>query len=511
MKKNNKIVFTRYFFPLVLIMVMVFIWYPNNHWKILMGDDLIAVTDFKENGFIGSLINATDFSLGKIRPIQKIILYFVYLICGIEYKKYYIVSRIAVGIGIFIIYKIMKFCEIDAVKSICIVILILTCPFSAYAAWQYIGITETFSLVCCVLYAYSTCLYYYEKDEKKCRIIIGVSSFYLALLIFNAERFMYMVVIHIIVILIKRSCSWKKKITRVVISIWPIGIRSLILKGMGTTALGTGRESIWKLLSNIIPYAIRGFVNMLGFSIGDSWHGGFSILQIPPVILVISCFRVFIYIGVLYTAIKKVILEKETSMIEILVWYIFSLSSLFSYALVGETHGEDRFLWVPYVFYLFALVKYVQIQYKNRTLFFLCNENRYVYQIKKSFIVMGGIVLVASNFYYYLAKGGVHFRYSQEIAQTAYDNIMKLGGEENIENVAFVNPNDYAWVFYGDSFVHYYLNENISAYYYDSVEQLNNDREKLGSKTVIIYPDLNYKVPFGASAYWIDDFNEEGK
>ncbi len=97
------------------------------------------------------------------------------------------------------------------------------------------------------------------------------------------------------------------------------------------------------------------------------------------------------------------------------------------------------------------------------------------------------------------------------MAQTAIESIRNLDNSQNVQNVAFVNRNDYAWVFYGNSFVQFYVNKNANAYFYNSVEELNNDRGILGENTIVIYPDAEYPVPYGAKAYWINDFSEEEK
>ena len=76
------------------LLFVTFLWYPNNSWTTLMGDDLIAVTGFKSLGFWGMMTHPADIKMGKIRPIQKIILYIVYLCGGTDYKTHYVIARL---------------------------------------------------------------------------------------------------------------------------------------------------------------------------------------------------------------------------------------------------------------------------------------------------------------------------------------------------------------------------------------------------------------------------------
>ena len=494
--------------PIIVFFLVTFIWYHNNKWSVLMGDDLIAVTGFKELGFWGNLFNATDISTGKIRPIQKLILYIVYLIGGVDYKKYYVIARIFVIMAMWIVYRNAKLVGVKKINAIIISVILITCPFSAYGAWQYIGVCESFFLICIVIYAYYTYKYLYCDDIKEKNKYIVISAFWFTILIFSAERFMYLVAVQMLAILLDKKVKWKQKIYQWIIVILPIVIRSVLLHILGSSSLGTGRAGIWELLSTLVPYAIRGFVNMLGFSIGDAWHGGFELVQLSPFVLMISSIRIFIFVGALYDTMKRLFITGKIQFKEIVMWYVFSLTSLFSYALVASTHGEDRFLWIPYMFYLIALGRYIEqvVSVDIENIKFKCKKICVV-----GINLFAVIFIIASNFYYLEAKIHVHFRYSQEMAQTAIESIRNLDNSQNVQNVAFVNRNDYAWVFYGNSFVQFYVNKNANAYFYNSVEELNNDRGILGENTIVIYPDAEYPVPYGAKAYWINDFSEEEK
>ncbi|WP_312647420.1 hypothetical protein [Aminipila sp.] len=494
-----------YFLPIILVAI-TFMWYQNNNWSVLMGDDLIAVTGFKNLGFWGNLFCADDIAMGKIRPIQKAMLYVVYYFCGIDYKAYYIVSRILVAIAAISFYLGSRKINGNRILSVGVAVLIVTCPFSAYGAWQYIGVSESFSLICCVLYGVTAYKTIWCEDNLKNHIFLSIIF---ALLIFNSERFMYICAVTILMICINFGVKWRRKILYIFILIWPILLRSVLIKVLGSTSLGTGREDIGTLLSTLVPYAIKGYINMIGFSIGDDWHGGFSIVQLSPLILMISSLQLFIFMGVLFDVCRLTFVEKRKKYLSIIMWYLFSLTSLFSYALVGATHGEDRFLWVPYAFYLFALVDYATKQLGDK------KENNTTG--KKSFkniawrvCTLGAcVIILVSNYYYFNLKTHVNFRYSQEMAETAKESIELLEGFENVENIAFVNPNDYSWVFYGNSFTSFYISESANSYHYNSVDELNKNRELLGDNTIVIYPDLSHDVPYGAKAYWINDFHEE--
>lgn len=494
-------------FSLLLAFVFTFVWYQSTHWTVLMGDDLIAVAGFNDLGLWGNLLNSADIMMGKIRPTQKIMLYVVYRLCGIDYQAYYVVTRIFIVAASVVAYVVARKMDINKLCSGIIVILLITCPFSAYGAWQYIGVSESFSLICCVIYGYLSYKLLYAMELKNQNKYVIVSAIWFAVLVFNAERFMYLVAVQILIILFKSSVEWRWKIGQAVIAVSPIFFRSSMLNILGSSSLGTGREDIWTLISTLIPYAIKGFVNMLGFAIGDDWHGGFVLTKLSPFVLILSSIRMFVFLGVLFDVLKRVVVERQREFVEIIVWYLFSLTSLFSYALVGATHGEDRFLWIPYVFYLFAFCRYVEKVASTDT-----SDSKSSGSCKYIIVgiaLTGCCCLVASNYYYLKNKEHVHFRYSQEIAQTAIDSIRQLENSENVHNVAFVKPNDYSWVFYGNSFVRFYIDEDVDAYYYNSVEELNENREMLGENTIVIYPDADYEIPYGAKAYWINDFTKE--
>lgn len=488
---------------LAILTVVGFGWYRNGRWSVLMGDDLIAVYGFKTLGFWGNLFNMTDISMGKIRPVQKTILWIAYVICDTDYKKYILLSKIALVLVAFCIYIMVRKMNIDVMKSAAISTLIITCPFSAYGAWQYIGITESFSLLCCIAYGFFSYKILYEKDKKKCHWYVLINTVLFTVLIFNAERFMYLVAALGIIIIIKKELRWTEKTIYLIYSVSPIVFRSVVLHFLGSVALGTGRSGIGELVRTLVPYAIRGYINMLGFSIGDEWHGGFTFTSISPIILVLSSIRVFIFIGILYSSVKSYIYTWENKHLEIVMWYLFSLTSLFSYALVGQTHGEDRFLWIPYIFYLIALMRYAELEeidfkcsFKNKTIVNIC-------------LMIFTLFVTMSNYYYLENKVHVHFRYSQEMAETAIESVKELKDYENIEQVVCINSNDYQWVFYGESFFHFYLNEKCTVYYYSTYDDFILDRGQFGDNTVIVCPDPDYPIPYGTQALWLGDYLQQ--
>jgi hypothetical protein len=506
---NKKRNFMRDLACVLIITIATFIWYQSNSWSVLMGDDLIAVTGFKNLGFWGNLFNLDDVAMGKIRPIQKAMLYIIYAFCGVEYKAYYVVSRIFVAIAACISYFCTRKINGNRLLAVCVSVLVITCPFSAYGAWQYIGVSESFSLICSILYGVILYQIIDCENNKKILNSLILASVILALLVFNAERFMYLAAVAILVICFHHNSSWFRKILYCVISAWPIILRSVLLKSLGSVSLGTGRADFWTLLSTLFPCAIKGYINMLGFSIGDDWHGGFSIVQLSPWILILSSVRLFIFMGVLFDVGRLLLIERNKKYWSVIVWYIFSLTSLFSYALVGSTHGEDRFLWIPYVFYLFAIVDYVTKMGGDKKEKSLSETKDISRCLRSACAISVCLILIASNYYYFNVKTHVHFRYSQEIAESAKESIESLNGYKNVENIAFVNKNDYLWVFYENSFTSFYISDSANSFYYNSADELDADRETLGENTIVIYPDLAHSIPYGAKAYWINDFYEE--
>lgn len=487
------------------LLFVTFLWYPNNSWTTLMGDDLIAVTGFKSLGFWGMMTHPADIEMGKIRPIQKIILYIVYLCGGTEYKTHYVIARLFVFLLSLITYFVMRKMNIRPVFSLLASTLIIICPFSAYGAWQYIGITESFSCVCCLFIAYNTYLLLFQNDARKDFFISVKTAIWFALLIFNAERFMYIIIVPFIVVLIKKNTKMAVRIAEATCLISPVLLRSIILIALGSNPLGTGRSDIRTMLSTIIAYAVKGLINMLGFSLGDPWHGGFLYMQLPAWTIVVAAIRVFVFVGVLFLSLHKVIHNKNERLVylDIVIWYLFSLTSLFSYALVASTHGEDRFLWVSYLFYLIALSKYLMIEIRESS-----ERDR---KLSKLMVVIPFSALligtIFTHVFYHGAKKLVHFRYSQELSQTAYDSITSVENYSSAKNYVFVSKNDYGWVFYGNSFIQYYIDASAEAYYCNSIEELRNSYDLYGKETiVVIYQEAEHPGPYAAEAFWIDDF-----
>lgn len=456
-----------------------------------MGDDLTAIGSFQENGFWGTLYNPYNISLGKVRPVSIILLYFVYVICGIDYAKYYLIARILLAISTYFVFILCRKVEIKTSCAYAISVIIITCPFSAYGVWQVLGILEIFSLLCCVW-----CLYFQYKiirccDKKAITHNVIYCSIIFALLIFNAERFMYLVAVFELVILLNKYLNIKNKFFLGIIYFLPIIVRSVLLHMAGASAVGTGRGSILALFSTLGAYTLKAFVNMLGFSLGDQWHGGFTLYELPLVILIISSLRVFIFIGIAFNVLVNQIKDlNNQNNFEVFVMYVFSITSLFSYALVGSTHGEDRFLWVPYIYYLLALGKYISN----------CKpEKIYIWQ---TVIVL--ITILSSNYYYMVNKIHVHFRYSQEMAQTCINSIKNIENRDLVENVCCIYSRDYFWVFGNQYFFKLYVNEKVNTYYYDTFEDVEDYINK--ESTLLVFPDADYPIPYGSKACWYSDY-----
>lgn len=311
-----------------------------------------------------------------------------------------------------------------------------------------------------------------------------------ALLIFNAERFMYLVAVFILVILANQKINYKEKAFLSVLYFSPIICRSILLHIAGSSTMETGRGSILTLFSTLGIYALKGFVNMLGFSLGDQWHGGFTLQELPLIILIISSLRVVVFIGIGFIVLINLLKSNYSKKyFEILIMYLFSLTSLFSYALVGATHGEDRFLWIPYIYYLFALTKYISN----------CEE----FKMHVLSIALVALTILISNFYYITNKVHVHFRYSQEMAQTCIENIKNLENYETVQNVCCVKPNDYFWIFGNQLFFNLYVSENTNVFYYDSFDEI--DAQLKTENTIVVFIDEDYPIPYGTAACWIGD------
>lgn len=487
-EKRNKLI--HHFVILVSFFAITFIWYRNNKWSVLMGDDLIAIGNLKEVGFWRTLFSPENISLGKVRPVSTILLYFIYLACGLSYKKYYFVLRLLLVISAFVIFELSKRTGVKEPYAYSISLFFITCPFSAYGVWQALGILEIFSLLCSIFCSYYQYKVIQSPDKKSIRINAMLCTIAFALLIFNAERFMYLVAVFILVILANQKINYKEKAFLSVLYFSPIICRSILLHIAGSSTMETGRGNILTLFSTLGIYALKGFVNMLGFSLGDQWHGGFTLQELPLIILIISSLRVVVFIGIGFIVLINLLKSNYSKKyFEILIMYLFSLTSLFSYALVGATHGEDRFLWIPYIYYLFALTKYISN----------CEE----FKMHVLSIALVALTILISNFYYITNKVHVHFRYSQEMAQTCIENIKNLENYETVQNVCCVKPNDYFWIFGNQLFFNLYVSENTNVFYYDSFDEI--DAQLKTENTIVVFIDEDYPIPYGTAACWIGD------
>lgn len=489
LKKVDKKELAENLLVICAIIAVVLFCYPRNSWEVLMGDDLICITGFRNDGFWGTLLNPVNFQLGKVRPVSTIVLYIYYLIGGLNYKVYYLMNRvllIVLGCGT---YSILKKMNVNVLVSFVVVMLMISSPFSSYSAWQMIGVCEILSLGC-ILQTMMTFYYFIKSDEAKERkkyIILSILFF--SILIFNAERFMYLAAVYIFIIMIRKGVKIVDKIKYSIGIALPIVVRAIIIRLAGGASLNTGRAESGDLITTLVQYTIRGFVNLFGFSIGEQWHGGFTMIQIPNWILIISSIFLFVSLGMIFSSIEKWILNKDSDYLVLIYFFAVAMSSLFSYALVGATHGEDRFLWVSYVSLCIGIAYYFSIHKKGWQIYVLA--------------ITFSSILFMSNNYYVKSKFHVHFRYSQEMAQTCYENVLELSKERTIENVCCVKAGDYNWVFDNQSFFNYYFDDSINVYYYDTFDLI--DRSVLSENTVVVYPDADYPIPYGVEASWIDD------
>lgn len=453
-----------------------------------MGDDLVTVNGFYDNGFWGTIFNPINAQMGKVRPVSTLLLYICFRLGKLDYSVYVTINRIILGIVCYFIYVLLCKIKLDKISSYFVALLIISTPFSTYGVWQMIGICEITSLCCSMLCFYCVWQMIWSDESKQISKYVLICTLVFSVMIFNAERFMYFVAIFCFVVFFLKIPNWKEKVSYSVLFFFPIIVRYLVIKLAGGNSLNTGRGDTVNLFNTIVQYAIKGVVNLFGFSIGQQWHGGFDYYALPVFILIIGSIFFFIGIGVFFVSLSETIKTKNKSTYELLIMFLFSFSSLFSYALVGMTHGEDRFLWISYLFLIMGIAKYF---YNN---------------CKKQIFIVFSFCLLFMNWYYVDNKQQVNFRYSQEMAQTCYDNITVLLEEKSdVDYFVCVKPGDYNWVFDNEVFFRYYFKDNVEVFYYDSFEQI--DYSIIDENTIVVYPDENFEVPYAVTACWIDDLN----
>ena len=472
------------------IIAFTFIYYPNNSWEVLMGDDLTAVSNYVEEGLWGVLFNPINAQMGKVRPVSTILLYLSYLLCGLDFSKYYLLNRLMLAGGAFLIAHISYRLGVNKIGAFLVSILLISTPFSSYAVWQMIGVCETLSLVLCIAFLFLVIKISEGSERQNIRKNVLLCFAVFTVIIFNAERFMYLIVLFVFAMAINRAIALKEKVIYTIIMSTPIIARTIFINLSGGTSLNTGRGEVDSLIGDMTAYAIRGAVNMYGFSIGDQWHGGFDFFSLPTYILIIASCFLLTSIGIFFWALSNYIKERNKSALTILIIFLMSYSSLFSYALVGETHGEDRFLWISYVSVCLGMILYF-----SKTI-----------QSKKCLygVLALNFFLVIMNGYYVKNKVHVHYRYSQEMAQTCFENVSTLVEEKPVANICCIKPGDYNWVFCGNIFFRYYIDKNVNVYYYNTWDEL--DINLLAGNTIIVYPDENHPIPYGTEACWIEDF-----
>lgn len=469
---------------------VILLWFGITRFHYIMGDDLIYIYDrFARNGFIKTFMNPDSLGAGKLRPIAYMVLYIPYLICGKDYSKYFLFNELALGCLTIAIFRICQKINIKKFYAYITAVMVVITPFSTYAVYQVFGICEIFSLLCCIIFIYFTILLYNTTDIHmimKYNLEIAVVFF---LLIFNAERFIYIIIPFSLVVLLKKDHKVIHKFFSVLAVCTPIILRQVIYYAMRIDSISTGRGEATDLMGTLVAFALKGLVNMMGFSIGDQWHGGFQIQEISQYILIINICVSMAFIFLICRGISKCIEKRKLS--DWVIVFIFSISSLFCYALVGETHGEDRFLWIPYLLCLISIFKFI-------------TDNTPGKKVNIVIIIVFCFIAISDK-YYMQVKDHVHYRYSEVMAQTCMENMKNLNGLENITDIVCIGATDYEWVFGDQLFFHYYISSDIDTHYYEAYSDIP---EFLKSETtVIVYPDSEYSIPYGVTVEWIHDYS----
>lgn len=487
------------FLVLCGLIAVTFLWYRNNDWTVLTGDDLHLINMFEQNGLWKTMFCQEFIELGKIRPVSMLLTYFSYILCGLSFEKYYILNRIALPLTALVIYLLCKKMGINKWLAGVTAVLIIICPFSGYGVWQVYGICEIASLLLCAVSIYLLLCYYYSDKQKATLLLTMANATAFLTIILNAERFMYLLAIYLIVVVMKKQGTLYK-LTHIGIYIAAIIVRTVLLVASGSQILGTGRGGMESLLNTFIPNALRGFVNVCGFALGDEWHGGFSLFNIPSWILLLSAIKMILFFSLCVHTTYMCLKYKDKYELGNAIILIFCIFGLFSYALVGTTHGEDRFLWISYASCVMFICRCMTPFFRK--------ETNYLMIKKLSSVIL--IVLFSTSDAYYLAnKEHAHFRYSQVMAETSCENIKKLDDYQSANNVFLIGASDYHYVYDEGNFFKYYLFENpVHVQYFENSTDLANEvkqKSELGEKTIILQPDNSYPIPYGVSANWAEN------
>lgn len=486
------------FLVLCGLTLLIFLWYRNNDWTVLVGDDLHLINMFEQHGLWNTMFSEEFIQLGKVRPVSMLLTFFSYSLCGLNFEKYYILNRIALSLSAFTIYSICKKIDISKWLACVTATLIVICPFNEYGVWQVYGICEIASLLLCVIsIRLLLCYFYSDKQTISFRFTLA-NAFVFFVIVMNAERFMYLFAIYFIAVIIKKQKMFHK-LAHIGIYVSAIALRIILLVMSGSPILGTGRGEVGSLLDTFIPNALRAFVNMFGFALGDEWHGRFSLFQIPSWILLLSAIKMLLVFCLGIHTVYMCLKHRDRYELGNLIILGFCILSLFCYALVGTTHGEDRFIWIPYASCVMFICRCISPYFHNAAKLF----------DKKRIVSIIALLLFSASDAYYLAnKVHAHFRYSQVMAETSCENIRKLDNYQSADNVFLIGNSDYHYVYDEGNFFKYYLfDEPVYVQYFENYTDLSNAVEQkkvLGEKTIILQPDNSYPIPYGVEANWAD-------
>lgn len=481
----------------MFILVFVFLWFGKAKYTVIMGDDIIWLYNLIEKQTFLELIFNFDQLAGKYRPIFFIFIYLPVKIFKLSYNYYFNFNKLVFSITIFSIYCIVSRITNKKYLGIVVCILCITTPFNAYFIGQVYGLMECLSVIFINIIFYLILIKYQERPKSH---YIYYVSFLFFLLIFTAERYMCILPAIYISILISKTKKYTKIKNCFVVSI-PIIIRFALSKiFLGFDMFATGRGNVFELMNNFIAFTYKEIVNILGFAIGDQWHGGFLIQDIPTLVLLINTlFIIVLFINIYFCAdhVKNFLssAKNRTNYMDlissfliqykqIIITLAFFVANLVPYALVAKTHGEDRFMFAPYLFLLIFLA--LTFNYLS------------FIKIKKSLLpimILCIILKIIPDAYYKSVKLHVNWKYSLEMAQTCYDDIKQKNLDLANKNIYFVNCSpDCVWIFADQDFMKLYFNNSINTYYVDTLNDIPIDANDENS--IFIVPETNIVVPY---------------
>lgn len=477
MKKFQVGYFLKYILLFCFSFLFTYVKFKNVNYTVLMGDDIIYLYDFVSNNSPLMILKNFGYVMAKYRPIYYLFMYLPVKFFGLHYQNYFLFNIVLFSVLSLVLYYVVYKISNKVLYGILAVSLMIMTPFNAYSIMQVYGSMEILSLLIISL-IFLLCYQYYigNATNKKCFLIFLL--FFCS--IFIAERNMCLALAIIFTILISQVKLLKKLFHCFIICI-PLILKHVTTIISNSNMLQTGRGTVFELLNNVIAFSLKGFINIMGYSIGDEWHGGFKIYQISGIILLISTF-IFIFV---FSFITRYVSKNYKDLKTTLIFFVFFLVNLLPYSLIALTHGEDRFLLTPYfilIIFLFYIARNFSLKNKN--------------------ILVCICMLVAFKFivdvYYNFNKDMIHFKYSQEIAQSVYEDVKKnINTNENVD-VVFLNCGDeYKWIFADKLFMKYYFGQNCDTHYFKTIDEIpNNILEDIN--TLFIVPDNNFDVPFKA-------------